>query len=136
MGTVRKSSYRLPPTPKGIEAIEQGDLDYFDPLIWDNLNTGLLEEYLEEKNRRESFDRSTFDWMKVGLGIFIGTLFAIITQYVGLKVGIAVSGSWYVAYLIGIAGKGQMVVAQQRAFELLPDQLIHRIHETERQHDD
>lgn len=105
MGTVRKSSYRLPPTPKGIEAIEQGDLDYFDPIIWDNLNTGLLEEYLEEKNRRESFDRSTFDWMKVGLGIFIGTLFAIITQYVGLKVGIAVSGSWYVAYLIGIAGK-------------------------------
>lgn len=105
MGEVRKSSYRMPPTPKGIEAIEKGDLDYFDPIIWDNLNTGLLEEYLEEKNRREGFDRSTFDWFKVGLGIFIGTLFAIITQYVGLKVGIAISGSWYVAYLIGIAGK-------------------------------
>jgi uncharacterized oligopeptide transporter (OPT) family protein len=105
MGEVRKSSYRLPPTPKGIKAIERGDLDYFEPEIWDNLNTGLLEEYLEEKNRRESFDRSTYDWVKVGIGIFIGTLFAIITQYVGLKVGLAVSGSWYVAYLIGIAGK-------------------------------
>ena len=105
MGNVRKSSYRLPPTPKGIKAIEQGDLDYFDPVIWDNLNTGLLEEYLDEKNKRESFDRSTFDWYKVGIGIFIGTFFAIITQYVGLKVGIAISGSWYVAYLIGIAGK-------------------------------
>ena len=105
MGEVRKSSYRLPPTPNGIKAIEEGNLEYFDMTIWDNLNTGLLEEYLDEKNRRDGFDRSTFDWMKVGLGIVIGTFFAIITQYVGLKVGIAISGSWYVAYLIGIAGK-------------------------------
>lgn len=102
MGEVRKSSYRLPPTPKGIKAIEDGTLDYFDMDVWDNLNTGLLEEYLDEKNRRESFDRSKFDWVKVGIGIAIGTVFAIITQYVGLKVGIAISGSWYVAYLIGI----------------------------------
>jgi len=105
MGEVRKSSYRMPPTPKGIKAIEEGTLDYFQMDIWDNLNTGLLEEYLDEKARRESFERSTFDWFKVGIGIAIGTAFAIITQYVGLKVGIAISGSWYVAYLIGIAGK-------------------------------
>lgn len=105
MGEVRKSSYRLPPTPKGIKAIEEGNLDYFDMDVWDNLNTGLLEEYLDEKNRRESFDRSTFDWAKVGFGIIIGTAFALITQYVGLKVGIAISGSWYVVYLFGIAGK-------------------------------
>ncbi len=102
MGEVRKSSYRLPPTPKGIKAIENGTLDYFEMDVWDNLNTGLLEEYLDEKNRRESFERSRFDWFKVGIGIAIGTVFAIITQYVGLKVGLAVSGSWYVAYLIGI----------------------------------
>jgi len=105
MGEVRKSSYRLPPTAKGIKAIEEGTMDYFQMDIWDNMNTGLLEEYLEEKNRSESFDRSTFDWFKVGIGIAIGTAFAIITQYVGLKVGIAISGSWYVAYLVGIAGK-------------------------------
>ncbi|MCK4614512.1 MAG: OPT/YSL family transporter, partial [Thermoplasmata archaeon] len=105
MGEVRKSSYRMPPTPKGIKGIEEGTVDYFQMDIWDNLNTGLLEEYLDEKNRRESFERSKFDWFKVGIGIVIGTAFALITQYVGLKVGIAISGSWYVVYLIGIAGK-------------------------------
>ena len=105
MGNVRTFTYRVAPTPKGIEAIEKDEMDYFTPNMWDNLNTGLLEEYLEEKNRVESFHRSTFDWPKVGLGILIGTVFAIITQYVGLKVGIAISGSWYVVYLIGIAGK-------------------------------
>ena len=105
MGHVRKSVYKRPPTAEGIEAIEKGSLDYFTPTLWDNLNTGLLEEYLDEKNKRESFDRAKFDWAKVGIGIFIGTIFAIITQYVGLKVGIAISGSWYVAYIIGIAGK-------------------------------
>jgi len=102
MGEVRRSAYRMPPTPAGIEAIEKGELDYFDLKVWDNLNTGLLEQYLDEKNRRESFERSIWDWRNVSIGVIIGTIFALITQYVGLKVGIAISGSWYVVYLIGV----------------------------------
>tara|TARA_Y100001980_G_C14549184_1_gene330905 strand:- start:1129 stop:3042 length:1914 start_codon:yes stop_codon:yes gene_type:complete len=37
------------------------------------------------------------------LGLGIGIIFAIINQYVGLKVGMIVSGSWYVAYLSAMA---------------------------------
>ena len=37
MGEVRKSSYRLPPTAKGIRQIEEGTMDYFQMDIWDNL---------------------------------------------------------------------------------------------------
>jgi uncharacterized oligopeptide transporter (OPT) family protein len=37
------------------------------------------------------------------LGLIIGIIFAIINQYVGLKVGMIVSGSWYVAYLAAMA---------------------------------
>ncbi|MEE9151966.1 MAG: hypothetical protein V3U20_09075, partial [Thermoplasmata archaeon] len=73
--------------------------------VWSNLNTGVLEEYFEEKNRRESFGRSRFVWKKVLVGIFLGTIFAVITAYVGLKVGIAISGGWYIMYLIGAALK-------------------------------
>jgi uncharacterized oligopeptide transporter (OPT) family protein len=102
---VKKSAYREAPTASGLEKIEKGTLDYMDKEVWSNLNTGVLEEYFEEKNRNEGFSRSRFDWGKVTVGIVLGTIFAVITAYVGLKVGIAISGGWYIMYLIGAALK-------------------------------
>jgi uncharacterized oligopeptide transporter (OPT) family protein len=102
---IKKSAYREAPTAIGLEKIEKGTLDYMDKEVWSNLNTGVLEEYFEEKNRSESFGRSRFIWKKVLVGIVLGTIFAIITEYVGLKVGIAISGGWYIMYLIGAALK-------------------------------
>jgi uncharacterized oligopeptide transporter (OPT) family protein len=102
---VKKSAYREAPTASGLEKIEKGTLDYMDKEVWSNLNTGVLEEYFEEKNRIESFSRSRFLWKKVLVGILLGTIFAVITIYVGLKVGIAISGGWYIMYLMGAALK-------------------------------
>jgi uncharacterized oligopeptide transporter (OPT) family protein len=102
---VKKSVYREPPTAAGLEKIEKGTLDYMDKEVWSNLNTGVLEEYFEEKNRKDSFSRSRFVWRKVAVGIILGTIFAVITEYVGLKVGIAISGGWYIMYLMGAALK-------------------------------
>ena len=103
MSKVRTSPYRLPPTPEGLKAIENGTLDYFDTEMYANFNTEVLEEYLEEKNRRDGFGSTTWKWNQILLGLIIGIIFAIINQYVGLKVGMIVSGSWYVAYLAAMA---------------------------------
>ncbi len=90
-------------TPTGIEKVEKGTLNYFDLEVWSNLNTGTVEQYFEEKNRVEGFERSRFVWKRIVIGLVIGTMFAIITQYVGLKVGLAISGGWYIMALIGMA---------------------------------
>ena len=103
MAKVRTSPYRQPPTPEGLRAIEEGTLDYFDPEMYSNFNTEVLEEYLEEKTRTEGFGSTTWKWDQILLGLVIGILFAVINQYVGLKVGMIVSGSWYVAYLTAMA---------------------------------
>ena len=55
MGRVRKSAYRRPVTPKGLESIEKGELQWFDTEMYSNLNTEVLEEYLDRKNRSDSF---------------------------------------------------------------------------------
>jgi len=102
MGKVIKSVYRQPVTSKGLKNIEKGTLEWFDTDMFSNVNTGVLEQYLNEKNAGEGFDRSHFVWWKVAVGICIGLLFAVINQYVGLKVGIIVGGTWYVAYLVGL----------------------------------
>ena len=94
MAKVRTSPYRQPPTPEGLRAIEEGTLDYFDPEMYSNFNTEVLEEYLEEKTRSEGFGATTWKWDQILLGLIIGILFAVINQYVGLKVGMIVSGSW------------------------------------------
>jgi uncharacterized oligopeptide transporter (OPT) family protein len=86
-----------------LKAIEKGTLDYFDTEMYANFNTEVLEEYLEEKNRRDGFGSTTWKWNQMMLGLIIGIIFAIINQYVGLKVGMIVSGSWYVAYLAAMA---------------------------------
>ncbi|MEW5760139.1 MAG: OPT/YSL family transporter, partial [Candidatus Thermoplasmatota archaeon] len=99
---MKKYKYREPPTPGGIEKIATGELKWFDTEMFANFNTGILEEYLEEKNRVEGFRISRWNWTTVLIGISLGTFFGVITEYVGLKVGIAISGGWYVAYLVGL----------------------------------
>jgi putative OPT family oligopeptide transporter len=103
MSKVRTSPYRQTPTPEGLKAIEKGTLDYFDTEMYANFNTEVLEEYLEEKNRKDGFGSTKWKWNQMMLGLIIGIIFAIINQYVGLKVGMIVSGSWYVAYLAAMA---------------------------------
>ncbi len=103
MGKVRKSVYRQPVTSDGLRKMESGELKWFDIEMFSNLNTGVLEQYLDEKNRGEGFGRSKLVWSKVFIGILIGIGFAIINQYIGLKIGLITSGSLYVTYLVGMA---------------------------------
>ena len=44
MSKVRTSAYRQTLTPKDLKAIEKGTLDYFDPEMYANFNTEVLEE--------------------------------------------------------------------------------------------
>ena len=53
--------------------------------MYANFNTEVLEEYLEEKNRKDGFGSTTWKWNQMMLGLIIGIIFAIINQYVGLK---------------------------------------------------
>lgn len=96
-------SYRQTPTSEGLKKIEEGKLELFDAEMFSNFNTGTLEQYLDEKHREKSFGKYTFVWHKIALGIMIGMAFAIINQYVGLKVGLITGGAWYIAYLLGLA---------------------------------
>lgn len=105
MPRVRKSTYRQPMTPMGIEKIEKGSMEWFDPEMFMNFNTGALEQYLDEKNRKEGFDFKAWSWKWVLISIAIGALFAMVNQYVGLKVGMVVAGSWYMVYLLGMAAR-------------------------------
>jgi uncharacterized oligopeptide transporter (OPT) family protein len=83
--------------------MERGELEWFDPDVFRNYCTGALEQYLDERNKAYSFKMSKFVWKKVAVGLFIGTCFALINQYVGLKVGLITGGGWYIVYLIGLA---------------------------------
>ena len=105
MSGVRKSAYRQPVTAKGLAAIESGTLTWLDEDMYNNLNTGLLEQYFEEKNLEESFEISHWSLGKIMIGILIGSVFSGVTAYIGLKIGLAVSAAWYVAYLLGMALK-------------------------------
>jgi putative OPT family oligopeptide transporter len=100
---VRQAQYREPPTPAGLEAIEKGTLEWFDTEMYGNLNTGVMEQYLEDKNRRESFERSTWNWSKILIAMAVGTVFAAITEYVALKIGMGISAVMYIIYLSGMA---------------------------------
>ena len=72
--TVTKSAYRQPVTPAGLKAIENGTLTWLDDEMYNNLNTGVLEQYLEEKNLQESFEVSHWNTSKVLIGIAIGAI--------------------------------------------------------------
>ena len=102
---VKKSAYRQPVTPEGLKAIENGTLTWLDDEMYNNLNTGVLEQYLEEKNLEEAFEISHWDTKKVLVGIAIGAIFSGVTAYIGLKLGLAISAAWYIAYLLGMALK-------------------------------
>ena len=102
---VEKSAYRQPVTPQGLKAIEDGTLTWLDNDMYNNLNTGVLEQYLEEKNVKESFEVSHWSTPKVLYGIAIGAIFSGVTAYIGLKLGLAISAAWYIAYLLGMALK-------------------------------
>ena len=102
---VEKSAYRQPVTPQGLKAIEEGTLTWLDDDMYNNLNTGVLEQYLEEKNVKESFEVSHWSTPKVLYGIAIGAIFSGVTAYIGLKLGLAISAAWYIAYLLGMALK-------------------------------
>ena len=102
---VEKSAYRQPVTPQGLKAIEEGTLTWLDDDMYNNLNTGVLEQYLEEKNLDESFEVSHWSTPKVMYGIAIGAVFSGVTAYIGLKLGLAISAAWYIAYLLGMALK-------------------------------
>tara|TARA_B100000963_G_scaffold361957_1_gene401288 strand:+ start:276 stop:2612 length:2337 start_codon:yes stop_codon:yes gene_type:complete len=102
---VQKSAYRQPVTPEGLKAIEEGTLTWLDDEMYNNFNTGLLEQYLEEKNLEESFEVSHWSTPKVIYGIAIGAVFSGVTAYIGLKLGLAISAAWYIAYLLGMALK-------------------------------
>ena len=102
---VEKSAYRQPVTPEGLKAIEKKTLTWLDDDMYNNFNTGLLEQYLEEKNLEDSYEVSHWDTKKVAIGVLIGSVFAGVTAYIGLKIGLAISAAWYVAYLLGMALK-------------------------------
>jgi uncharacterized oligopeptide transporter (OPT) family protein len=100
---VQQSKYREPPTPGGLESMEKGTLEWFDIDMYGNLNTGVLEQYLEEKNRRQSFGVSKWAWSKILIAITIGSVFAVISEYVSLKIGMGISAGYYIIYLLGLA---------------------------------
>ena len=102
---VKRSAYRQPITPLGLKSIEEGTLTWLDDDMYNNLNTGVLEQYLEEKNLEDSYQISHWSTAKVGIGVLIGSIFAGVTAYIGLKIGLAISAAWYVAYLLGMAMK-------------------------------
>ena len=102
---VKKSAYRQPVTPEGLKAIEEGSLTWLDDEMYNNLNTGVLEQYLEEKNLVDSFEISHWSTPKVLIGILIGAVFSGVTAYIGLKLGLAISAAWYIAYLLGMASQ-------------------------------
>ena len=79
--TVQRSAYRQPVTAKGLKGIEDGTLTWLDDEMYNNLNTGVLEQYLEEKNLEESFEVSHWSSPKVLLGIAIGAVFSGVTAY-------------------------------------------------------
>jgi len=105
MGRVRRSTYRQGMSPKGIEGVEKKTLEHLDSEMFVNFNTGALEQYLDEKNRNSPKSFTAWSWKKVLIAIVIGSAFAMINQYVGLKVGMVIAGAWYVIFLLGLALK-------------------------------
>ena len=68
MSKVRTSAYRQTLTPEGLKAIEKGTLNYFDPEMYANFNT----EVLEEKNKRDGFGSTKWKWNQMLLWLIIG----------------------------------------------------------------
>ena len=93
---VRSSTYQQVPTPAGLKAIEDDSMEFFSHEMYGNFNTGVLEQYLEEKARRDGFHISRWPWKAVIAGILIGMIFTVIIEFVSLKVGLVISGTWWI----------------------------------------
>ncbi len=100
-----ENTTRVPPTPGGLERMARGELDRWDPEMYANMNTGVLEQYLDEGNRNRAFQAGRWPRGRVLLGVLAGTLFALVNAYVGLKLGLIVAGAWYAVYLLAV-GEG------------------------------
>ncbi len=106
LGDVKRSAYREPTTSEGLRKIENRTLERFDDDMFANLNTGVLEQYLEDRNRTESIELSHFNLKKVLLMIIlVGLPFTLITQYATLKTGVMLGGAFYISYIIGLGLK-------------------------------
>lgn len=99
-----KRHYRQNLSSKGLKNIENKTLVKYDSDFYSNLNTGVLEEYLDEENKKH-FDPKEFSLKPVLLAVLIGCVFVFINTYVGLKIGMMISGSWYLVYILCMAFK-------------------------------
>ena len=86
MSKVRTSPYRQTPTPEGLKAIEKGTLDYFDTEMYANFNTEVLEEYLEEKNRRDGFGSTTWKWNQMMMGLIMMKKVPVIKEIIRMNI--------------------------------------------------
>ena len=102
-GRVTPSAYRKPVTAGGLRAIEEGTLTWLDENMYNNLNTGVLEQYLEEKNLDNAFSISRWTTSRVMIGVIIGCIFAAVTAYISLKIGLGIAAGMYVTYVIGMS---------------------------------
>lgn len=100
-----KSVYKQPLTSEGLRNMEEGTLNYFDDEMYSNLNTGTLEQYLDERTRQVGFRNSIWRWKIVLYGMFLGLSFTIISLYLSLKLGFAVGGSGMIFYFTALAFK-------------------------------
>lgn len=75
-------------------------LSLADPALWSQVNTGTFERALDAQGRAAP---PAWSWGRIGLGVAVGLVFAVVNQYVGLRTGLIVFGSWYVVFLAGMA---------------------------------
>jgi len=81
-----------PPSPGAIIEGEE---------FWSRVNTGTFEQGLEDQLR--AAPEPAWRWGRIGLGLAVGLVFAVVNQYVGLRTGLIVFGSWYVVFMAGLA---------------------------------
>jgi uncharacterized oligopeptide transporter (OPT) family protein len=73
----------------------------FSPAMWAGINSGHLERQLEAQGRASP--ATAVAAPRLAVGIAVGLLFAVVNQYVGLRTGLIVFGSWYVVFMVGLA---------------------------------
>lgn len=90
---------RLRPPPG--EPSAPGRVEPFSAAMWSRLNTGDLERRLDAQARASPLASPRA--RRLALGVAVGLLFAVVNQYVGLRTGLIVFGSWYVVFMAGLA---------------------------------
>ncbi|UCG69426.1 MAG: OPT/YSL family transporter, partial [Thermoplasmata archaeon] len=72
---------------------------------WPNLNTGALEQYLNEKGKVEGFKKDPWRWRLIAFGIIVSVFFTAVSQYMSLKVGFSIGGGGLIFYFTAMALK-------------------------------